>query len=385
MKKDVLLVIILAFILSFLIALLLPYIPLYGEDIGLSISMIGYVVAVYHLVQVFGRIPMGSLSDILGYNRMIVFGSLSLFLSMILYLMSPVLWPLLFLAQILVGIAVCMEWVTLPSFMTQFGKEKIPLFTLIVGVAYTMSVPLGGFLKDLYGMDRLFLICFLLSLPTLFIVFLLVKNDRSEERVEDLNSTSLISIYKDSIKTLKNPEVMRGSLFSVLMFMNFNLAFSIFPLYLSGIGFTATIIGLIQFTRMGFASMVRIFSKKIEKVFSKKIILTISTGFSALAIILVSQTESLMILILISMFWGIIGGLYHPVVFEMIADGTAKEDRGKGMGIRGTMGTIGSFSGIIIFSNLAEIFSVGTALLIAGISMIIGVILIELYLRPGKK
>lgn len=381
LNKKVTLVIILAFILSFSIAIILPYIPLYGEDIGLSVSMIGYVVAIYHLAQFVGRIPMGSLTDIYGYGIIIGFGGLSLFLGMIFYILSPRLWPLLFIGQIMIGIVVCMEWVTLPSFVTRFGPEKVPIFTFVVGWAYTFSVPLGGVFKDIFGMRFLFFLGMLLSIPALVIVFLIIRNGSTRDEQTQEEFVSITSLYKDALKTLKDEKVLVASLYSFLMFMNFNIAFSLVPLYLSGLGFTATIIGGFQFTRMGTASTIRLFSKRVEGFVDKKSILIIVTVTSGLALVFVSQVESLWLILVVAAFWGSIGGLYHPVVFELIADGTTERDRGKGMGIRGTLGTLGSFSGIVLFSNLAEILNISTAILLSGVSMILGAVFIEIYVR----
>ncbi len=381
LNKKVTLVIILAFILSFSIAIILPYIPLYGEDIGLSVSMIGYVVAIYHLAQFVGRIPMGSLTDIYGYGIIIGFGGLSLFLGMIFYILSPQLWPLLFIGQIMIGIVVCMEWVTLPSFVTRFGPEKVPIFTFVVGWAYTFSVPLGGVFKDIFGMRFLFFLGMLLSIPALVIVFLIIRNGSTRDEQTQEEFVSITSLYKDALKTLKDEKVLVASLYSFLMFMNFNIAFSLVPLYLSGLGFTATIIGGFQFTRMGTASTIRLFSKRVEGFVDKKSILIIVTVTSGLALVFVSQVESLWLILVVAAFWGSIGGLYHPVVFELIADGTTERDRGKGMGIRGTLGTLGSFSGIVLFSNLAEILNISTAILLSGVSMILGAVFIEIYVR----
>lgn len=383
LRKDLISVIALAFILSFSVAVLTPYIPLYGEDIGLSVVMIGYIVAVFQLSQLLGRIPMGSLSDIWGYNKVIGIGGISLFLAMVFYLISPAFWPVLFLAQILVGIAVCMEWVTLPSYVTSFGEEKVPIFTFVTGWAYTFSIPLGGIVKDIFGMQLLFLVGFFLSLVALVMVYIVMKSNSRRRTLPESNLTpeSITSMYKSAFKTLKSPKVLRASFYSLFMFLGFNIALSLFPLYLSGIGFSATIIGAIQFTRIGTESTIRLLSRRIEGVLEKKMIIALTTVFYGLALLLVSQLESLILIIALSILWGITGGLYAPVVFEMIAEGTSIENRGKGMGIRGTMGTLGSFTGIIVFSNIAELFSIKIAIAMAGITIILGAIAIESYMR----
>lgn len=383
LKKHLWLVILFAVILSTLVAMIMPYIPLYGKDIGLPIAIIGYVIAVYHLVQVIGRIPLGTLSDVIGYRTVIGIGGASLFLGTAVYILSSSFWPLIFLAQILLGVAVSMTWVTIPAYITRFGRDKIPIYTFATGWAYTLAVPLGGFLKDVMGMEFLFYLAFILSIPTLLIVILLWMGHSPEKKnnIEKLDSLSVVSVYRDAFGTLKNPKVLRACLYSFLMFMNFTIGFSLFPLRLSGIGLTSTLIGLVQFSRMGTGSTVRLFSGKIEGSIDREKILTLGTAIVGLSLALIPLVDSLALLIIISIIWGLSGGLYAPIVFDMIADSTEIKDRGKGMGLRGTLGTLGSSVGVICFSNIADIFSVSLSISLAGISIIAGVITTEIFLR----
>lgn len=363
-----------------------PYIPLYGEDIGLSISTIGYIVATYNLVQFIGKIPMGTLSDLIGYKKVILLGGLSLFSATTSYLLSPVLWPLLFLAQIFLGVTVCMEWVTLPAYITQFGRGKIPIFTFIIGWAYTISVPFTGFLKDAVGMNIIFILAFLLSILSIIIIGFIREKIPNQKYIKNMStrSNSIKSVYKNSFKTLKNPGVRRASLYTFLMFMNFNIGLSLFPLYLSGLGFTATLIGIIQFSRMSISTSIRLMIEKIGERINLDKILKLGTLTVGISLVLVSLIESIHMLIIVSVIWGLSSGLYSPIVYSMIADGTEICDRGKGMGMRGTMGSLGSFFGIIIFSNIAELLSISAAIIMSGFTIIIGVIIIENFTSDKK-
>lgn len=363
--------------------MLTPYIPLYGEDIGMPIATIGYLVALYHLAQFFGRIPMGTISDVIGYKKTIGFGGLSLFFSAICYIASPAFSPLLFIAQILLGITVCMEWVTLPAYVSRFAQDKIPFFTFIIGWAYTFSIPFGGFLKDNFGMNSIFYLALLVSVVALFLIAVLWRIAPSQSEVEgkDLSSHSVISLYKSSFKTLKNPKIMRASLYSFLMFLNLNISFSLFPLHLSGLGLTASIIGIIQFARAGASSSVRLLSKRVEEKIGREKILIIGTLTAGFCLISLTMVESFSLIVLISIIWGLGGALYAPVVFTLISEGTSAGDRGKGMGIRGMVGTFGSFTGIIVFSNIAETFSTSLSISLAGLFIILGVGVTELLMR----
>nr|AGF93192.1 major facilitator superfamily MFS-1 [uncultured organism] len=132
---------------------------------------------------------------------------------------------------------------------------------------------------------------------------------------------------------------------------------------------------------MGTGSTIRLFVKRVKNRINKELILIATTLFSGIVLAFLSRLESQWVIIFLAVIWGLVSGLYHPVVFELIADGTIDEDRGKGMGIRGTLGTMGSFTGIVIFSNLAEIWSVRTSILLSGITGVIGVILIEVWIH----
>lgn len=383
MKKHLWFVILFSVLLSFLVAMIIPYIPLYGKDIGLPVATIGYVVAFYYLVQFMGRIPLGTLSDVIGYKKVISIGGVSLFFGTATYLLSPLFWPLMFLAQILLGVAVSMTWVTIPAYITHFGVEKVPMYTFATGWAYTLGVPLGGLLKDVRGMDFLFSLAFLLSALVLLIVALLWRIGPAETSNgrEELGSYSVISVYESAFETLKNPKITRACLYSFLMFMNFSLGFSLLPLYLSGIGLTATLIGVVQFSRMGAGSSVRVLSKKIQGKINREKILTYETVIAGVSLLLIPMVDSPVFLIPVAIMWGLSGGLYAPIVFDMIADSTSVRNRGRGMGLRGTMGTLGSSLGVICFSNIAGIFSVPLSFSLAGITIIFGVVIIEIFLR----
>lgn len=369
------------------VAMVIPYIPLYGEEIGLSVSMIGYVIAVYHITQVIGRIPLGSLSDAIGYKKIIGIGGFCFLFGTVSYILSSAFRPLIFIAQILLGVAVSITWVTIPAFITQFGRKRIPVYTFSVGWAYTLAVPLGGFLKDKVGMHFLFITALVIAIPLLVCVVLIWKNYPASDKgkTTKLTSLSILSIYKNSFLRLKNPRMMRACLFSFLIFMSFAIGFSLLPLYLSGIGLTSTFIGIVQFSRMSTGSSIRLLSKKITGEINREKILTIGTILIGVSLFLISFIENLPVLILISVLWGLSGGLYTPIVFELIADETKTKNRGAGMGIRGTMGTLGSSSGVLGFSILAEATSISASIAIAGITIAIGALITETFLQIYRK
>ncbi|MBC7110262.1 MAG: MFS transporter, partial [Archaeoglobi archaeon] len=88
MKEESLVLTLFAGISSVAVSMILPYIPLFAQESGLSLELIGYVVFTYYIVQVIMRIPIGSLSDALGDDRIILMGAVSMLLSPLFYLLS---------------------------------------------------------------------------------------------------------------------------------------------------------------------------------------------------------------------------------------------------------------------------------------------------------
>ncbi|KXA89834.1 hypothetical protein AKJ57_04815 [candidate division MSBL1 archaeon SCGC-AAA259A05] len=268
-----------------------------------------------------------------------------------------------------------------PAFMTRFGRGKIPLYTFIVGWSYTLSVPLAGFLKDELGMISIFLLTLILAVPLTILIALLWRNYPEEDPGKRIRVDNILSEYKESFKEIRSAKMIRACGFSFLFFMGFGISLSLFPLYLSGIGLTSFLIGVVQFSRMSCGSSVRIFSDSIVERLSQEKTLTIGALIVGLCMTIIPQIENLFLIVILSVIWGLSGGLYSPIVFELIADSTKAENRGKGMGLRGTFGTLGSLIGVLSFSNIAEILGIPLAISATGVSFVFGTVIIETLLH----
>lgn len=155
------------------------------------------------------------------------------------------------------------------------------------------------------------------------------------------------------------------------MFMTFALGSSLVPVYLSGIGISSFLIGILLSVRMGVATFIRLATNKVLEIGDKVEVLVMGTLLTGLSIVLFTTTETLTVLIFLSVVWGVGGGLYLPIVFSLIADTTTENERGVAMGLRGTLGTAGSAIGTLIFFYLGGVFSTQLSLKLFGIFVLI--------------
>jgi|Deesub1362A_J573_1020465.scaffolds.fasta_scaffold04279_3 ACDE family multidrug resistance protein len=372
MKRETLLLTLFAGISSLAVSMINPYIPLFAQDTGLGMKEIGYVVFTYYIVQVILRIPIGSLSDYIGDNRVILTGAISMLLSPIFYLSSLFFPPLIFVAQALLGIGHSVTWVTSPSLITKF-RGPLHLYTFFMGLGWFLGPPIGGKLRDLFGMIPLFFALLFLSISSLVFAILLysrIEVKKGRTKTKTILKRSFLSLL-DAFKMLKRKEILIASYVSFIMFMSFGLGASLLPLYLAEIGFSSFLIGIITATRMGISTVIRLFSQSLLTS-SRKIIILITcallTGFS---ILLISFSVNIIFIVLLSTLWGLGVGLYLPIVFSIVAESTKEDERGIAMGLRGSMGSLGSAIGTLLFMSIADLFSLRISLAVSGISIIL--------------
>lgn len=392
MKRKAILLTAITTISSLGVSMILPYIPIYGEEIGIPINIVGYLIFIYYGIAVITRIPIGFLSDALGHTIVIFAGGLMIVMASLFYMASTSIWYLLFGAQLLLGLGLSITWVTIPSFLTLI-EGSLKVYTFSVGFGWLFGPIVGGFIKDYLGMSTLFFAFFLITIPlmTLTLIFyrdvegtfLPSMNNRSLPKVDKTESsppsasfpqliTSSIGSFSDAFGLLKKSGgVFIAAFVSFIMFMSFAMGNSLVPLQFSKVGLGSSIIGILLAIRTGTSTIIRLAIGKILKIGRKTVLLIVGAAFTGGILFLISFAESLTFLIPLAIVWGIGGGIYLPVAFDLIADSTTESERGVAMGLRGTLGTGGSAIGVLVFMNLADIIGVTSALLWFGISVIV--------------
>lgn len=380
-NKDVKILTVFSALCTFGVGSIIPYIPIFGQEIGMPVVLIGNMVLLYYLLQALTRIPLGKLSDLVGHHKPVLLGSLLYLFSSLAFLISIKIWPFLFLGEIFLGLANSITWVTVPSYITSFS-DALPLYSFAVSLGWLVGSPTGGFIKDAFGMKWLFFMLLLVAVLLVYLSWLFYFESSKLSRRESVKNfikmssvtPSTIPIYpsmKSYIPAWRlltgNKELLFASLFSFIVFMTFGLGASIVPLYLTGVGIASFLVGVLVSIRMTTATLIKLFCRKFTDAFGNSTVLVAGTASAGLFIVLFSRTDQLIVLMILSALWGIGSGLYLPITFDIIAKNTEESDRGMAMGIRGTLGTLGAAFGTWTFSTVAGSFSLAGALLSAGL------------------
>ncbi len=380
---------------TFGVSAVFPYIPIFGKEIGMPVFLIGNLVLLYYLLQTVTRIPLGKFSDIVGHHAPILIGALLYFVAAGSFVTSIYFWPALFLGEIALGVANSVIWVTVPSYITE-SEGALPVYSFSIGIGWLLGSPVGGFIKDNYGMRSVFFILLSVSIILIYLSWEFYYGTRPGDRRESVRGFIRMAVmspssfpvypsiksYVDGWRLLRtNRHLLFAGLFSFIVFMTFGLGSSIVPLYFSEIGITSFLIGILVSIRLATSTSIRLTSKFFTRRFGDFRVLVTSTILAGGFIILVSRTQAFPLIAIFSALWGLGSGMYLPIVFDIIGKHSTEEERGVAMGIRGTLGTLGAAFGTWTFSSLAAQLSLGNALSLAGGFTIAGSIVLGLAFR----
>lgn len=394
-NRDAGILVVFSLICTFGVSNIVPYIPIFGREIGMPVALIGNLVLLYYLLQSVTRIPLGKLSDLIGHHKPILLGSLLYLFSSLAFLLSMKFWPLLFLGEIFLGLANSITWVTVPSYITS-SSNALPIYSFSVGLGWLIGSPTGGYVKDAFGMEWVFFTLFVASLVLIYLSWLFYYESSDLSRRESVRSFIKMSSFSPSgmpvypsmksyihaWRLLKsNRELLFASLFSFIVFMTFGLGASVVPLYLSSVGIASFFVGILISIRVATSTFIKLASDKLTEAFGNYRVLVTSTVVAGAFIVLVSLTEQLVLLGVFSALWGLGSGLYLPIVFDIIGKNTEESERGIAMGVRGTLGTFGAAFGTWAFSTVAGSFSLSGALFSAGLFAAAGSVLLAFLFR----
>jgi DHA1 family multidrug resistance protein-like MFS transporter len=236
--------------------IIIPILPFYVEDMGVSAAELGAMIALYSIMQLIFAPIFGSLSDRYGRKWILAIGVLGNGLSLILFGMANQLW-MLYAARAFGGI---LSAATLPTAMAYIGDitsdEDRGGGMGIIGAAMGMGMVLGPGIGGWLASNSLNLPFFIAGgsslIATIVILFALPESLPREKRVQSRN-TQHESQVKIMLAAIGGAV---GFMFLLAFLVSFGLTSfeGIFALYLEHrfqygpetVGTVLTVIGLLS-------------------------------------------------------------------------------------------------------------------------------------------
>ena len=189
--------------------IIIPVLPFYAENIGASPTQLGFLMAVYSLMQLLFAPIWGRISDRIGRKPVIIIGILGLSFSFYLMGISTSLW-MLFVARIIGGILSSANMPTVMAYVADITSledrgKGMGVVGAATGLGFVFGPALGGVFSKI-NLSIPFYVAGVTSLLTFFVVWFfleesLTKENRGQKHKEqtsvwnELNGSHSILFY----------------------------------------------------------------------------------------------------------------------------------------------------------------------------------------------
>lgn len=352
------------------------------QSIGFSYSAIGIILGSYGITQILLRFPLGILSDLLHNIRkqLLVGGFIMAFMSS-LFLVFFDSFLMILISRLLAGVTASM-WVmatVLYSYYFSAGQSAKAMGTLqfITVATQFLSMAISGSLVHLFGWHFPFWVGAAASLLGIYFV-LNIKEIKNEE-VERVKSSIGLHIKK----TLVIPQIKILTLLSLI-------AHAILFITIFGFSFiVADSLGVSEksfvwltcafFIPHALASLSLVFHE-IDSRFNK-LVLSVCFGVSALLLILIPLSESLLSLSVIHAGIGLALGFIFPLLLSEVVKVSPTDLKMSAMGFFQSFYALGIFLGPLVAGMIAESTGLNEVFIFTGVLSLAASLFVILLVR----
>ena len=384
-KRSVILILISVFLINTTGMVIYTYASTYLLDLGTDKSLMQLIVTIFPLTAFLFPPLYGFLSD--KYQNRIVFlliGTIGIsFAFLLLSLSHDLIFISLFLFLFGFFMASSNISFTLYSELVEDDKKYISYYNAIIVAGWFVGAQIGGIFIDIYGIENIFLLVLLISLPNLICVVFIRENrslilERYNNRVnKNLNG---LNKYDAEVENSISKLVYYG-----LFFRNFgikpimSILALIMILYLSSgseVGFLIGINFFLQFFLMLLAGKI-ITTKNIKTFMVMGYILSAITIFGYVI------ATNFLIYFIFQLIFAFSYSMHWAATIVYIAQNSTPKNRGQIMGYANASVFSGSFVGGLFFTLLLSFnpnYYIAMSFMI--IFPIISVVVISLKFKP---
>ena len=344
---------------------------LYALQLGAQPATIGILAAAFSAFPLMLSVAAGKLADRYGARRPLIFGSVGTAGALLVpYFIHSI--PAVYGAALLSGLAFAVYMVAQQNLIGLLSTPEnraqcYGTYSVMVSASNFLGPLFAGFSIDNFGHVPTFLYVALLSvLPALLLLIwggVLpggVKHAARGGRVRD---------------TLAEPGVLSLLATSSLVQATLDMFGFYMPVYLHGLGFSASRIGVVLSMAAVSAVIVRLVMSRLMKRFRSEQLLVGSVLLVALTFVAVPLCKSIALLALLGFTFGLGFGCCQPIMMMMMFSRSSKGRSGEAMGVRLTVNHLTRVVAPMVFGfiasglGLAAIFWISAGLLGAGAAL----------------
>ena len=365
-------------------------VPLWALHLNMSPTMIGVAIGAAAVLPLILAIHGGVLMDRLGTRRVTLFFA---FLTTVLIPLYPAmpLFSAVVILQMLTGLTTNLNWMGVQTLICQFTKgdtAAIGRFSFWSRLGLLGAPILIGVIWDLFGPWGAFLVtsaCGGLTLAALF----LMGDTRPVSKAPALGAGALtprLSDYAKAFALISIPAVAFIVVATFLRISSSGIQTSFYVVYLDGIGFTGTLIGVLIAASELSGSFGALLAGPMVKIMRPHWVLLLFAGASIFFISITPLLGGILVLLFIaSALRGGCQGLSQPVMFSILSRAVGANEQGMSIGLRTTANRLATMIVPVIMGVLADTIGLEASFIIVGGFLVLSCALLGLVIRrtPG--
>ncbi len=369
-------------------------VPLWVAMLESSPLLVGMVLGARHLLPLFLSIHGGSLMDRLGGRRVMLFFAVLGIAIPLFYPALPWLWAVLAL-QMIAGLSDSMGWLGAQtligqhmrgstvytgrlSFSVRFGHFVAPP---AIGAVWDSFGPLWAFTGlSVWGFGML---CCALMLPAQ------PKPDTApatpgRPRVTLRDLLPRPGDYFDAFRLLAMPTIALVVMMSMLHHVGSSMQSTFFVVYLGGIGFSGTEIGLLLSAYSMVAALGALFAGRMARLMKPYWLMMGAVLAGVLSVAITPLLGSLFLLMIAAALRGASNGVSQPMLISTVLRAAGPAIQGRAVGMRGTANRVASIIAPVVMGGLAELTSIETSFYIIGAiaTVLMGLLVLHVIRSP---
>lgn len=355
-----------------------PLTPLYAAHLGAPKALIGLIVGAVTITGIVVKLPSGALSDLFGFRRLMLLGSIVKATGPFAYLLAGS-WPALLAVRFYHGLATALYAPPASALVAKvYPKERahrLGAYSAAENAGVVLGPVAGGVV--LAATAGSFWTAFLVS-GAIGIAALLamrgVPHDAytSAPKTDDRSTLSeALSRLAQGVREIASDRQIRlVSLVEGTLWLGIGSLQAYLPLYALSVHISVLEIGLLA-GGQGIASVLTrpVMGRWSDRVGRRPLIVA-GALLSALVVALVPHAATFPALLGLSVLFGLGTGLVTPSSMALIGDLVRKGNYGSAMGVFGSLWDTGHAAGPVVFGLLLVALGYRTSWLIMGIAMV---------------
>ena len=362
------------FVTSFGAHIVAVNLPVYAEEVGIGVAIIGLLIAAYDFAEIIAKPIFGSIADKQGMKKTLLLGTGVFIAASLLYLVVPARWLLgiRFLQGVGAAALSAVSLALVGVYYEQNRGRAYGIYNAIKGAGYVLSPLAGGFIIAKSNFSYIFIAAAAIGVFAFGLALLLpnVKENISlDDDDDDFSLESFISVFRD-------PKLIRWYAIIVVNMFFVSILFGFLPVRVYALHYGTVQTGLI----LSLVALSYLLIQPVAGYLADRtdVTTTIRIGLilSAISIIAAPFVKDAL-LILDTVIAGIGVGIVWTNTDTLVSKLAEEGKLGATMGAAGSFKEFGDMVGPILIGVLSQFLGLAWGFVICGILGLFSITLIR--------